>query len=290
MGKPVVAFQSSPSDILFDLLEDQIEGMVVGEATNDKEKETMADSVGASNEEVKKPKNEHNDEKQDDAGQHCIQSENLDKVNENIEVSKGEGHQDIEMESCAEFFNSLNLDTIDDVIRSAYATKNTDEFKAIVPYIGFGSECKLVEFTPVVSKCEPKPGAQLKSLYINIFESSEPVQEPKKKCVAKRKVKGLYPFKTDLLAEVDSNVDTKFNDWFEKGFKQDNNDYGLFLIVFAMCIIRGMTHKISRDLDIDWYRNKICVKLYHHTLKKQLENYESESEGLGRRLKQKKNG
>ncbi|PON76649.1 hypothetical protein PanWU01x14_033350 [Parasponia andersonii] len=172
---------SSPGDILLDLPEDQMEGVVVGEATNNKEKETVADSVGASNEEVKKPENMHNDEKQDDqpvcisneefkqphdiyvveqqddASQHCIQSENLDKVNENIGVSKDEEHQDIEMESCAEFFDSLDLDTIDDIITSAYATKNTDESKAIVPYIGSGSECKLVEFTPVVSKCEPKP-------------------------------------------------------------------------------------------------------------------------------------
>ncbi|PON31922.1 hypothetical protein PanWU01x14_365730, partial [Parasponia andersonii] len=206
-----IAFQFSPSDILFDLPEDQMEGVVVGEATNDKEKETVADSVGASNKEIKKPENEHNDEKQDDASQHCIQSENLDKVNENIEVSKDEEHQDIKMESCAEFFDSLDLDTIDD-----------DESKAIVPYIGSSSECKFVEFTSVVSKREPKPRAQLKSPYINIFGSSKHIQEPKKNYIAKRKVKGLYPFKTDLLAEADSNMDTKFNSWFEKGLKPDN--------------------------------------------------------------------
>ncbi|POO03637.1 hypothetical protein TorRG33x02_008420 [Trema orientale] len=41
MGKPTVAYQSSPGDILFDLPEDQMEGAVVGEATNDKEKETV---------------------------------------------------------------------------------------------------------------------------------------------------------------------------------------------------------------------------------------------------------
>ncbi|PON62744.1 hypothetical protein PanWU01x14_136560 [Parasponia andersonii] len=317
---------SSPGDILFYLPEDQMEGVVVGEATNDKEKETVADSIGASNEEVKKPENEHNDEKQDDQPV-CVSNE--------------------------EFKQPHDIRVV--------------EQQAIVPYIGSGSECKLVEFTLVVSKCELKPGAQLKLPYINIFGSSEPVQEPKKKCATKRKVKGLYPFKTGLLAEVDSNMDTKFNGWFEKGFKPDNKrkmfaddanllekpfdfaidtishkmwwfqllysgeclrsnhidicfyymrkeikysskielkvtttdssfdqnlrgfDYGVFLIVFAMFIIHGMTHKIPRDLDIDWYRNKNCVELYHHALKEQLENYESESEGLGRRLKQKKN-
>ncbi|PON75940.1 hypothetical protein PanWU01x14_038910, partial [Parasponia andersonii] len=64
MGKPAVTFQSSPNNILINLLENQIEGVVVSEATNDKEKETMADSIVAGNEEVKKPKNEHDDEKQ----------------------------------------------------------------------------------------------------------------------------------------------------------------------------------------------------------------------------------
>ncbi|PON49621.1 hypothetical protein PanWU01x14_229370 [Parasponia andersonii] len=41
MGKLAVAFQSSPGDILFDLPEDQMEGVVVGEGTNDKEKQTV---------------------------------------------------------------------------------------------------------------------------------------------------------------------------------------------------------------------------------------------------------
>ncbi|PON86710.1 hypothetical protein TorRG33x02_175420 [Trema orientale] len=228
--------RSSPGDILFDLPEDQMEGVVVGEATNDKKKETVVDSISASNEEVKE--NKHDDEKQADQpvcigneefkqpkDRHVVeqQSENrvhVDKVNENIKVNKDEEHQEIEMESCADFIDSLDSDTIDDVIRNAYATQ--EESKAIVPNIGSGSECKLVEFTLAVSKREPKPGVQSKSPYINVFGSSEPVQEPKKKCDVKKKVKGLYPFKIDLLDEVVSNVDTKFNGWFEKGFKPDN--------------------------------------------------------------------
>ncbi|PON75069.1 hypothetical protein PanWU01x14_044210 [Parasponia andersonii] len=414
IGKPAVAFQSSPGDILFDLPEDQMEGVVVGEATNDKEKKIVANSIGASNEEVKKPENEHNDEKQDDQPV-CVSNEEF-KQPHDIHV----------VEQQADRLFCVGNEEF------KQPEDRHDESKAIIPYIGSGSECKLVEFTPIVSKREPKPEAQLKSPYINIFGSSEPVQEPKKKCAAKRKVKGLYPFKTDLLAEVDSNIDTKFNDYFEKGFKLDNKrkiftddanlleksfdfaidtishkmwwfrllysgeclrsnhidiyfyymrkeikysgkiklkvttsdssldqnlqdlskvhdkksyeamkpysvllphfltlvgffegrkdfnfcsgnykdkqptdpfevvlvsdfpkqthcDCDVFLIVFAMFIIRGMTHKIPRDLDIDWYRNKICVKLYYHALKKQLEDYESESEGLSRRLKHKNN-
>ncbi|PON70403.1 hypothetical protein PanWU01x14_080720, partial [Parasponia andersonii] len=139
-----------------------MEGVVVGEATNDKEKETMADSIGAnneeadrlacvSNEEFKQPHDRYAVEQHNDASKHCIQSENrvhVDKEDENVKVRKDEEHQDIEMESCANFVNSLDSDTIDDVIRSAFVTKNMDESKAIALYIGSGSKCKLVEFTP----------------------------------------------------------------------------------------------------------------------------------------------
>ncbi|PON79332.1 hypothetical protein TorRG33x02_236140 [Trema orientale] len=98
--------------------------------------------VCVGNEEFKQPEDRHVVEQEDDASQQCIQSENrvhVDKVNENIEVSKGEEYQDIKMESYAGFIDSLNSDTIDDVIRSTYATKNTDESKAIIPYIGSSS-------------------------------------------------------------------------------------------------------------------------------------------------------
>ncbi|PON50558.1 hypothetical protein PanWU01x14_222730, partial [Parasponia andersonii] len=56
--------------------------------------------------------------------------------------------------------------------------------------------------TPVVVKKELKPGAQLKSLFITDFGSSSEPIEKLKKIEGNRKVKGLFPFSTDLFAKV----------------------------------------------------------------------------------------
>ncbi|PON35797.1 hypothetical protein TorRG33x02_350710, partial [Trema orientale] len=63
--------------------------------------------------------------------------------------------------------------------------------------------------------------------------------------------------------------------------QQTHCDCGVFIIAYVEYFIHGMIDKL-RDFSVKEKRNKLCVELYAHACKKQMEDYEFESEFSGR--------
>ena len=66
-------------------------------------------------------------------------------------------------------------------------------------------------------------------------------------------------------------------------------DCGIFVIKFAECLIHGKISQCPTDFNVDLFRHKLCVDLYSYARKKQLEDYDTESEESERPKKKKKN-
>ncbi|PON81941.1 Ulp1 protease family, C-terminal catalytic domain containing protein [Trema orientale] len=96
----------------------------------------------------------------------------------------------------------------------------------------------------------------------------------------------FYKSRNDIELSSQYFVNKKATDCLEimmvDGLSQQTQcDCGVFVFAFAEYFIHGATDKL-KDLCVKDKRNKLCVDLYKHACKKQLEGYESDSEFPGR--------
>ncbi|KAM6566043.1 hypothetical protein CsatA_025171 [Cannabis sativa] len=64
--------------------------------------------------------------------------------------------------------------------------------------------------------------------------------------------------------------------------QQDQCDCGVFVIKYAEYFIHEMINNVPKTLNMDFVRKKMCVELFVHAMKKELNGYESGSEFTGK--------